>query len=114
MPPERTLEHVKLGPQQIDLCPQIILHRHAGDDGEMRQRLPRGPRADQKGLHPLVQHRSGDRHLDQPFTGAVGQGIGLFGELTATGKRYLLGVLGYGLGAVIGVMTFAVGRLLSN
>jgi hypothetical protein len=34
-------------------------------------------------------------------TGAVGQGIGLFGELTATGKRYLLGVLGYGLGAVL-------------
>lgn len=38
-------------------------------------------------------------------TGAVGQGIGLFGELEATGERYLLGVLGYNLGAVLPQIT---------
>ena len=35
MPPEGPLKHIKFGPQQIDLCPQIVFHGNTRNHREM-------------------------------------------------------------------------------
>ena len=71
MPPERAFEHIQFGAQKVNLGPQVILHRDAGYDGEMRQTVA-APGANEEGLHAFVQDFGRDRHPHRVFTGTPG------------------------------------------
>ena len=61
MAAEGTLEHVKLGAQKVDLGADVILQRHAGDDGELAHTRPAFLLRDKEGLHAVAQQFGRDR-----------------------------------------------------
>jgi hypothetical protein len=68
MPPERALQHIQFGAQQINFRPHVIFHGDTRDHREMPQHIGGPHLTDQKGLHPFAQQvsRNGQTHGPGP------------------------------------------------